>query len=148
MSRPPHVLYYSRCCRYCKTLTDQLFANRALADSFQFVDAARLPKTMFVPTIVTGNKSYVGRDAFAWLQRATATGPACYDVNDTCGIEYTNIGGSSTIRSTAYCDLAESGCSPMTAIAAGPQAQMMDARVARLIRARQAQVPGPCARVG
>ena len=147
------TVYYAQACRYSRDLCQQLFANQELAAKCRFVDAGRLPacRGMMVPTVVADNKKYVGKDAFAWVQNAGLSAPACYNIRDCAGIEFSEIGGLQSAgagRSLQYCDISQSGGNAMTAVAAGPKAQQMDARVARLIRAREAAVPRACPRIG
>lgn len=148
----PYKFYYSMYCKYCRNLCQQLFADQQLANRFTFVNADRVPRCrgMMVPTLVVDNRKVVGPAAFAWLRSRTApAAPACYDFNAGCGIEFSDIDGDgATLRSRSFCSLAEAGASPITALAAGQHAPMMDARVARLIRAREQQVPRACGRVG
>lgn len=147
----PYTFYYSSYCKYCRNLCQQLFADGALSGRFKFVNAdnTRACRGMNVPTLIVANHRYVGTDAFAWVSRQQQQGPACYELGGGCGLEFSELdGGHGTTRGRNFCSLAETGASPMAALAAGPHAPVMDARVARLIRAREQQVARPCGRVG
>jgi len=148
-----YTLYYSKSCRYCNEFCTLLAPHQGLCQQFRFIDAARVPnKGMSVPMLVVNNQAIVGRDAFTWLRQMTmvADGPQCYDVCDSGGgLEFTDIDGTTPgvgSRSKSYCGIDETGASAMATMANSTQAQMMDPRVAQLIRARSAQVPGPVMR--
>ena len=147
----PYQFYYSLYCKYCRNLCQQLFADAGLANRFAFVNADRSPRCrgMMVPTLVVDGKRHTGPSAFSWLSsRMRPAQPACFDFG-TGGIEFSELDGpGETMRSRSYCALTEAGASPITALAAGQHAPVMDARVARLIRAREQQLPRACGRVG
>ena len=148
-----YTLYYSLRCKYCSDFCSMLTAYPELAKQFTFVDAAKVPsRGMSVPMIIVNNQPLVGRDAFVWLQSMIAdmSGPQCYDLSDCGGMTYSEIDGpaqGTTSRSSNYCDLRDVGATTMSVAAASPRAQVMDARVARLIQAREAQLPGPIRRI-
>lgn len=136
---PAYLLYYATCCKYSRDLCQQLYSHPQLASQFKFVDAGRLRTPMMVPTIVADSRSFVGRDAFVWLQRASRQGPSCYDVNDVCGIGYSELEGIDCglgEHSQQYCPLGVTGASTAAASACSDHAQSMDPRVAQLMRAR------------
>ena len=94
-----YTLWYSNRCQYCASFCQMLAAHPELAAQFRFVDAARVAdRQLSVPMLVVGQQAYVGRDAFAWLQQMTqdAGGPQCFDLSDSGGVEYTEIGGPAT----------------------------------------------------
>lgn len=144
-----HQFYYVSTCPYSRRLCAELFAHPNLAKQFTFHEVSRLPacQGMMVPTLLVSNKKYVGKYAFDWLKSVTFTGPGCFNVADNTGIEYGEImTGSGGGRSSVFCSLTEAGGSPVSGHGGPPQ--VMDPRLARLIKERQQQIPGPCARIG
>lgn len=116
-SQPPHTLFSSHECKYCKLFLKELTANNML-DNFNVVDVLKTPidvsKVRVVPTIVINHQRVMsGRDAFAWLEnekKGLVFGVSNYDVKDGFGgasSAFTYIEGDSAenVMSGAFSDI-------------------------------------------
>jgi glutaredoxin len=88
-AQPPHTLFSSHECKYCKLFLKELTTTN-LIDSFNIVDVMKTPtdvsKVKVIPTIVINHQRVLsGRDAFSWLQnekKNIVLGVNNYDVKD------------------------------------------------------------------
>lgn len=95
---PPHTLFSSHQCRYCKIFLSEI-TRLNIIDTFNIVDVLRTPmdtsKIKVVPTIVINNQRVLsGRDAFAWLENEKK--------NIVIGVDATDVKDGFAGASTAF----------------------------------------------
>jgi glutaredoxin len=116
-NQPPHTLFLSHDCRYCKLFLKELTKHNMI-DSFNVVDVIKTPvdisKVKVVPTIVVNHQRVMsGREAFAWLEnekKGAVLGVVNYDVKNGFGgasSAFTYIEGDSAenVMSSAFSDI-------------------------------------------